>query len=106
VRRAEQLRSELKCLSVQHRGRHLGTVTISIRVASYPANGTVIGDLISAADGALYLAKAGGRDRVIAAGVLPTTGEIKYHGSQELLTADVRENELRIRERKPVSGSE
>jgi diguanylate cyclase (GGDEF)-like protein len=71
VRHAEELRSEIKHLSVQHGGRHLGTVTISIGVASYPADGVSIGDLISAADTALYLAKASGRDRVIAAGALP-----------------------------------
>jgi diguanylate cyclase (GGDEF)-like protein len=71
VQRAEQLRSEVKRLSVQHHGRHLGTVTISIGVASYPIDGTALGDLISAADSALYLAKAGGRDCVISSGALP-----------------------------------
>jgi diguanylate cyclase (GGDEF)-like protein/PAS domain S-box-containing protein len=71
VQRAEQLRSELKRLSVQHHGRHLGAVTISIGVASYPSDGTTIGDLIAAADSALYMAKEGGRDCVISAGDVP-----------------------------------
>lgn len=71
VQRANELRSEVKRLSVQHRGRHLDTVTISIGVASYPTDGATIGDLISAADSALYFAKARGRDCVVAASALP-----------------------------------
>jgi len=47
-------------------------ITISIGVASYPANGTILGDLIAAADSALYQAKADGRNRVFAA----TTAEM------------------------------
>jgi diguanylate cyclase (GGDEF)-like protein len=67
VRRAEQLRLEVNHVSVQHRGQHLGAITISIGVASYPAHGSVLTDLIAAADKALYQAKADGRNRVVTA---------------------------------------
>jgi len=67
VRRAEQLRLEVNALTVQHRGQHLGAITISIGVASYPTHGSVLTDLIAAADKALYQAKADGRNRVVTA---------------------------------------
>ena len=67
VRRAEQLRSEVCHLTLQYRGQHLGAVTVSIGVASYPTHGSALTDLIAAADRALYQAKADGRDRVVTA---------------------------------------
>src|SRR5207245_1762316 len=45
-------------------GRH---VTVSIGVAEYPAHGETPDAMIAAADSALYDAKYGGRDRVVAA---------------------------------------
>ena len=72
LRRAEQLRLEVNNLAVKLGGQSLGVITISIGVASYPANGTILGDLIAAADSALYQAKADGRNRVFAA----TTAEM------------------------------
>ena len=67
LRRAEQLRSEVNDLAVKLGGQSLGVITISIGVASYPANGTILSDLVAAADSALYQAKAEGRNRVVAA---------------------------------------
>jgi diguanylate cyclase (GGDEF)-like protein len=67
VRRAEQLRLEVQQLTVQHAGQSLGAITISIGVACYPTNGTILTDLIAAADAALYQAKKDGRNRVAAA---------------------------------------
>ena len=67
VRRAEQLRSGVSHLSVQHGGQHLGVVTVSIGVAFYPNHGSTLSDLIAAADRALYQAKTDGRNRVVAA---------------------------------------
>jgi diguanylate cyclase (GGDEF)-like protein len=72
VRLAEQLRSAVKRLAVQHGGRHLGEITISIGVACYPAHGNTATELIATADSALYEAKNGGRDRVVGA-LLPDT---------------------------------
>ena len=67
VRLAEQLRSQVKHLTVQHNGQHLGAITVSSGVAAYPAHGATITELIAAADGALYQAKTKGRDRVVTA---------------------------------------
>jgi diguanylate cyclase (GGDEF)-like protein len=72
VRRAEELRSGVSRLGVQHGGQHLGAVTVSIGVAAYPTHGSTLSDLVAAADSALYQAKADGRDRVIAATTSPT----------------------------------
>jgi len=41
---------------------------MSVGVAAYPDHGTSAAQLILAADSAMYLAKAQGRDRVIVAG--------------------------------------
>jgi diguanylate cyclase (GGDEF)-like protein/PAS domain S-box-containing protein len=73
VRRAEQLRSEVGNLTVQYRGQHLGVITVSIGVASYPTHGGALTDLIAAADRALYQAKADGRNRVVTAAATPTS---------------------------------
>jgi diguanylate cyclase (GGDEF)-like protein/PAS domain S-box-containing protein len=67
LRRAEQLRLGVSKLIVRHRGQHLGVVTVSIGVACYPTHGSTLNDLVAAADGALYRAKADGRNCVIAA---------------------------------------
>jgi diguanylate cyclase (GGDEF)-like protein len=65
VRLAEQLRSQVKRLTVQHEGQHLGAVTISIGIASYPMHGSTISELIAVADTALYQAKTEGRDQIV-----------------------------------------
>jgi diguanylate cyclase (GGDEF)-like protein/PAS domain S-box-containing protein len=72
VRRAEQLRAEVSHLTVHHGGQHLGDISISVGVASYPIHGSVLTDLIAAADSALYQAKAAGRNRVVTASKPPT----------------------------------
>lgn len=67
VRRAEQLRVGVSCLTVQYGGQPLGVVTVSIGVACFPTHGSTLSDLIGAADTALYQAKADGRNRVVTA---------------------------------------
>ena len=69
MRRAEDLRQRVKSMEVKHQGTALGQVTISLGVAVYPDHGRTRELLQSAADVALYAAKAGGRDRVVAATV-------------------------------------
>lgn len=72
VRLAEQLRSKVKQLAVQHEGQHLGAVTISMGIASYPMHGSTISELIAVADNALYQAKTEGRDRIVTAAAKST----------------------------------
>jgi diguanylate cyclase (GGDEF)-like protein len=52
-------------VTIQHLDRPLDPVTLSIGVAIFPDHGDSAEAVISCADGALYLAKEGGRDRVV-----------------------------------------
>jgi diguanylate cyclase (GGDEF)-like protein/PAS domain S-box-containing protein len=66
--RAEQILEIVRELHVSHRGQSLGAVTISAGVAAYPDHARTGESLIRAADTALYIAKAAGRDRAAVAG--------------------------------------
>ena len=68
MQRAEILRRDVKQLSVEYAGQLLGAVSISMGVAVFPDHGTTMGDVIRAADQALYSAKREGRDRACACG--------------------------------------
>jgi diguanylate cyclase (GGDEF)-like protein len=68
---AAVLRLEDICLAVKKRqcvcrGRTLPGITLSAGVAEFPADGDSPADILRAADDALYAAKKGGRDRVVA----------------------------------------
>lgn len=65
--RAEEIRQTIRKVALAYRGRPLPPVTVSIGVASYPGESDAA-SLIRVADGALLLAKEGGRDRVVVAG--------------------------------------
>ncbi|WP_432504415.1 histidine kinase N-terminal 7TM domain-containing diguanylate cyclase, partial [Kineococcus arenarius] len=79
LRRAEQLRAACARVSVPlpvptgARGDDAGGTperlhrSVSVGVATYPADGTDAASLLAAADHALYAAKAAGRDQVVAA---------------------------------------
>lgn len=67
-RRAEALREGIKILQADQPTPLYPTSTMSVGVAAYPEHGTSVGQLILAADSALYRAKAAGRDRVAVAG--------------------------------------
>ncbi len=62
--RAEKLREAVKHMEVQHAGRVLGPVTISLGVAEFPQHGPTGHVVIERADAAMYSAKQAGRDRV------------------------------------------
>jgi diguanylate cyclase (GGDEF)-like protein/PAS domain S-box-containing protein len=65
--RAQQILEILRELHVSHRGESLGAVTMSAGVAAYPDHARTGEGLIRAADTALYIAKAAGRDRIAVA---------------------------------------
>jgi diguanylate cyclase (GGDEF)-like protein len=71
ARKAEDLRAAVEALDLQHdlNDAH-GCVTVSVGVACYdPAAGGKESDVVSRADGALYEAKEGGRNRCVLARV-------------------------------------
>ncbi|MGB8644396.1 MAG: diguanylate cyclase [Anaerolineae bacterium] len=65
--RAEALRAACQALHVEYEEHALG-FTVSAGVAAFPAHGENLEAVIRAADGALYAAKEGGRNRVCMAG--------------------------------------
>jgi diguanylate cyclase (GGDEF)-like protein len=65
--RAEGLREVVSQTELQHNGKNLGTITISMGVATYPQHGITRDALIKAADEASYQAKQTGKNRVVLA---------------------------------------
>jgi len=65
--RAKKLRGSVRALNIKHQGKPLGTVTVSVGVATFPQHGSTPTQLMAAADAALYQAKKTGRDRVVIA---------------------------------------
>lgn len=64
---AERIRTAIDALGIPHHGSEAGRVTASLGVAAcVPATGAARESLVSAADKALYFAKSGGRNRVVA----------------------------------------
>lgn len=66
-RRAEALREGIKALNLDEPTGLYPAATMSVGVAAYPEHGTSAVELILAADSAMYVAKAKGRDRVVVA---------------------------------------
>ena len=67
IARGERVREAIAALRVAHEGKPLSAVTASIGVAVFPEHHAEMEPLLEAADGALYRAKAEGRDRVVLA---------------------------------------
>jgi len=65
--RADALVRRVRELPLTWHGQPLGAVTISAGIASFPAHGRTTSELVRAADEALLLAKADGRDRAMVA---------------------------------------
>lgn len=68
---AEQLRKTIEGLRLIDGTQTIGPLSVSVGVATYPLHGSDCGSLMRAADQALYIAKRGGRDRVM---TLPPAG--------------------------------
>ena len=62
--RAEQIRMGISKLKLEHEGKILESISVSIGVSCFPDDGTTVDSLISTADRALYEAKSAGRDCV------------------------------------------
>ncbi len=67
TQRAEDIRKAVNELTLKHEDQDLGTVTVSLGVATFPDHGTTADALIRAADQVLYDAKHKGRNRVVSA---------------------------------------
>jgi diguanylate cyclase (GGDEF)-like protein len=67
-RRAESLLKKIAEMDLQHDGKELGKITISIGVAAYPQHGGTHDALIKSADEAAYQAKENGRNRMVVCG--------------------------------------
>ncbi|WP_309572276.1 sensor domain-containing diguanylate cyclase [Deinococcus sp.] len=68
--RAEAWRQTVEQLSLRFSGRPLGSLTISVGVATVPGNAQDSKELLRAADQALYRAKHAGRNRVVSAALM------------------------------------
>jgi diguanylate cyclase (GGDEF)-like protein len=66
-KRAEQLREDVRFLTVEHEGQVLGPIAVSAGVATFPDNADNKDALVTASDEALYQAKTSGRNRVVTA---------------------------------------
>jgi diguanylate cyclase (GGDEF)-like protein len=71
---AERIRAALEAASIEHAGVRL-RVTASLGLAIWPDDALDADGLLTAADRALYAAKAGGRNRVVRAEPQPSTAE-------------------------------
>ncbi|MFM6989447.1 MAG: diguanylate cyclase [Arenimonas sp.] len=65
--RLDAFRRAVSVMTVQHEGRELPRLRVSIGVSFYPAHGRRVDDLLKQADQAMYRAKQTGRDRVVLA---------------------------------------
>jgi diguanylate cyclase (GGDEF)-like protein/PAS domain S-box-containing protein len=65
-RRANDLRAEVKKLSINHRNTILDPITFSVGLAAFPEHGSTAEELFRIADKCLYDSKTQGRDRITA----------------------------------------
>jgi diguanylate cyclase (GGDEF)-like protein/PAS domain S-box-containing protein len=68
TQRAQQICEGIRALTIEHQGRSMGAVSVSIGVAGFPLHGETRDALLAAVDAALYKAKEQGRNTVVVAG--------------------------------------
>ena len=61
----EQLRQAVEIASFESLDGETVKITVSVGVAAYPEDGRSLWDVIKMADTALYMAKTGGRNKVV-----------------------------------------
>ena len=62
---AEAIRRDIEALTIRYAESDLPRISVSIGVASYPASGRTLQEVMRVADASLYEAKRGGRNRVV-----------------------------------------
>ena len=83
--RAEDLRLRTQALTLTHKNKPLGPITISLGVSLYPMHGATSEVLIKSADKALYRAKNSGKNRVVISEVAePANGKDKILKPEEV----------------------
>ncbi|MBD1875216.1 PAS domain S-box protein [Nodosilinea sp. FACHB-131] len=84
--RAEEIRQALSLLQISYSGLTLHGLSASLGVASFPGHGLRAGDVLKAADDALYQAKAKGRNQVVVATVpaIKVAGETRAPLSRDI----------------------
>jgi diguanylate cyclase (GGDEF)-like protein len=65
--RAQRILERVRALRITYNGKALGSITVSIGLATYPRNGETVKAIVQSADKALYAAKGAGRDRIAVA---------------------------------------
>ncbi|MEX2525590.1 MAG: diguanylate cyclase [Gammaproteobacteria bacterium] len=65
--RAEEIRQAVKLIKIQHKGKRLEGLSVSLGIGLYPEHGDSVEAITNAADAALYKAKELGRDRYVVA---------------------------------------
>ncbi len=73
---AERLQTTIRATQIQHYGKVLDGLTLSVGIACYPQHATDVGELIGAADAALYKAKENGRNQFVTASGSRTIGPV------------------------------
>ena len=73
VQRLAEVLESFRCEEFTGRGGAVTRMSFTAGVAEYPADGRDLHELYQTADEALYIAKAAGRNRVLAAGAKPVT---------------------------------
>jgi len=68
TQRARQICEGIRSLTIEHQGRPLDPVSVSIGVAGFPLHGETRDVLLAAVDAALYKAKERGRNGVVVVG--------------------------------------